>query len=809
MNDLPPDSRGYLRTEQVVGTGRRAGALAVLVGGAVLLGWALDVVALKSVLPGWVSMKPNTAVAFILTGVALLAFPTPDAQRPTLLSLLSRLCALFAGLIGLVSLSEYVFGWNPGFDQWLFCEPAGTVGTSHPGLMAPDSAVCFVLLAAGLEAARAMRHRNRMLGCTMVFGGLVAILALAAMLTYFTPFLGTFGWGGLTLMAVPTAIVFAVLGVALFLLVWPEIAAFCSLGGKITAAYVVGLGLVVFIGLTTSRSVLRLEETAHRVNHAERVSGAITDVLSEAAKAQAHTRGYVITGGERYFQSEQMAAARCRERMAALRQLISDPAQQARGVRLEAQTNELIRWFSQVIAARRTGNAGVVRSDMIDHGEDLMDRLRALIAQMDDTEMQSLQHYQQNSSYVSRFTHLIITSGTITGLIIFLFVLFGLNRAETKGQQALATLTASEVRYRRLFEAARDGILILDAETGMVVDVNPYLIELLGVTREVFLGKKVWELEFFMDVIANEANFAELQEKKYIRYEDMALEGHDGKRHEVEFVSNVYLVDGGKVIQCNIRDISERKQAEAELQASNLELERKNAELERFLYTASHDLKSPVVTVRTFLGFLEQDLAAADAGKIAKDMDFIRAATDKMGLLLDDVLDLARIGRVVAPPVRVTFRQLVDEALDAVAGRIAERGVTVTQGAGEMELFGDRLRLAEVVQNLVDNACKFMGGQPAPRIELGFEALGGETVFFVRDNGIGLDLRHQAKVFDLFEKLDPEAEGTGIGLALVKRIVEFHGGRIWVASKGAGQGACFYFTLPRAVEPTNQNQGGK
>ncbi|MEI7832883.1 MAG: PAS domain S-box protein, partial [bacterium] len=129
-------------------------------------------------------------------------------------------------------------------------------------------------------------------------------------------------------------------------------------------------------------------------------------------------------------------------------------------------------------------------------------------------------------------------------------------------------LRTSETRYRRLFESARDGILILDAETGMVMDVNPYLVELLGVTREVFLGKRIWELGFFKDLVNNEANFLELQAKQHIRYEDMALEGYDGKRHEVEFVSTVYLVDNQKVIQCNIRDNTERNRAQAELRAS-------------------------------------------------------------------------------------------------------------------------------------------------------------------------------------------------------------------------------------------------
>ncbi|MCX6879705.1 MAG: PAS domain S-box protein [Verrucomicrobia bacterium] len=242
-----------------------------------------------------------------------------------------------------------------------------------------------------------------------------------------------------------------------------------------------------------------------------------------------------------------------------------------------------------------------------------------------------------------------------------------------------------------------------------------------------------------------------------------------------------------------MRDITARKQAEAELQA-------KNAELERFLHAVSHDLKSPAVTVRTFLGYLAQDLAAADAGRIEKDLRFIHAAADKMTCLLDDLLELARVGRVGNRPVKITFRELVAQALAAVAGRIAHRGVTVAVGEHAVSLLGDRLRLAEIWQNLIENACKFMGDQPAPRIEIGLEMRGAEPVFFVRDNGIGLDPSHHARIFNLFEKLDPSAEGTGLGLALIKRIVDLSLGRIWVASPGPGQGTCFHFTLPAALQ---------
>jgi signal transduction histidine kinase len=242
----------------------------------------------------------------------------------------------------------------------------------------------------------------------------------------------------------------------------------------------------------------------------------------------------------------------------------------------------------------------------------------------------------------------------------------------------------------------------------------------------------------------------------------------------------------------SFRDITERKRQEDELK-------QKNAEMERFTYTVSHDLKSPLVTVKTFLGYLEQDLARPDMERVKQDVTYMHGATKKMGLLLDELLNLARVGRKSNPPVRVTFRELAEEAVRLVAGRISAGGVKVQVADVVVTLEGDRPRLMEIWQNLVENACKFMGKQSQPQVEIGVEQRGPETVFFVRDNGAGIDPRYQAKVFGLFEKLDPKEEGTGMGLALVKRIVELYQGRIWVESAGTGQGANFLFTLPGAV----------
>ncbi|ABL00330.1 GAF domain-containing protein [Pelobacter propionicus] len=237
----------------------------------------------------------------------------------------------------------------------------------------------------------------------------------------------------------------------------------------------------------------------------------------------------------------------------------------------------------------------------------------------------------------------------------------------------------------------------------------------------------------------------------------------------------------------------------AERKRSEDELRQRNAELERFTYTVSHDLKSPVVTISAFLGYLEADMKNGDQERIGKDIGYIRTAADKMGFLLGELLEFLRVGWVISNPVWVDFQDLVQEALQLVAGPISRRRVRVDVPVNRIMLFGDRSRLVEVFQNLVENAVKYMGDQADPFIGIGAEQMAGETVLFVRDNGMGIDQRYRENIFGMFNKLDVASEGSGLGLALVKRIVEMYGGRIWVESEGEGNGSSFRFTLPKAL----------
>jgi PAS domain S-box-containing protein len=228
------------------------------------------------------------------------------------------------------------------------------------------------------------------------------------------------------------------------------------------------------------------------------------------------------------------------------------------------------------------------------------------------------------------------------------------------------------------------------------------------------------------------------------------------------------------------------------------ELGDKNAELERFTYTVSHDLKSPLVTINGYLGYLEADVKNNNLTRFHHDSERIREAVIKMHRLLSELLELSRIGRVANPSELIPFEEIVKSAIEIEHGNLTNRKVIVSVQPNLPTVVGDRQRLVEVMQNLINNAIKFMGGQKNPHIEIGVSGEENDfSIFFVRDNGMGIEEKLQERIFGLFDKLDPGSEGTGVGLAIVKRIVEVHGGRLTVSSE-AGKGTTFFFTLPKS-----------
>ena len=266
----------------------------------------------------------------------------------------------------------------------------------------------------------------------------------------------------------------------------------------------------------------------------------------------------------------------------------------------------------------------------------------------------------------------------------------------------------------------------------------------------------------------------------------------------LESVANhvAIAIENARLFTSVQRELAERKQAEAEIHTLNEKLQQEIAELERFTYTVSHDLKSPLVTIKGFLGLLKRDLEANRQTNVQKDFTRIAEAADKMGILLSELLELSRIGRIAIPPEEVDLVKLTQDALETLDGHIRERNVTVTVSPNLPIVYADRNRLREVLENLIDNAAKYMGDQATPLVEIGKRDNGTEIILYIKDNGIGIEPQFHTKIFGLFEKLSAGSEGSGIGLALIKRIIEVHGGRIWVESEGRGKGSTFCFTIP-------------
>jgi PAS domain S-box-containing protein len=355
----------------------------------------------------------------------------------------------------------------------------------------------------------------------------------------------------------------------------------------------------------------------------------------------------------------------------------------------------------------------------------------------------------------------------------------------------------SEYRWKFALEGAGDGVWDWDIQTGEI-SYSQRCKEMLGYAEGDILPDNH---EWVDRVHPDDRSYLIDSKQSYLdgRTETYVVE----YRLRCKDDSYIWILDRGMVV-CRsddgrplrmigtYSDITGRKQVEVELR-------KKNAEIEQFLYTVSHDLRTPLVTVKTFLGFLENDMAGGDQQKIRQDLLFIHGAADKMKLMLDELLELSRIDRVESKAVKVSFGDVICGVLEVMAGTINERRVEIHHSETDLMLFGDPLRLSQIWQNLIENAIKYSRDDSTPRIKLGSLQENGETIFFVTDNGIGIDPRYCTKVFGIFEKLNPKSPGAGLGLSMVQRIVEKFGGRIWVESNGSDQGSNFYFTLPNVM----------
>jgi PAS domain S-box-containing protein len=378
--------------------------------------------------------------------------------------------------------------------------------------------------------------------------------------------------------------------------------------------------------------------------------------------------------------------------------------------------------------------------------------------------------------------------------------------ASGRGNSLELALEVSELRYRRLFETAQDGILILDANTGKIIDVNPFLLDLLDYPFESMIGLQLWEIGLFQDIAANQAAFEALQTNEYIRYENLPLRTKTGKEIQVEFVSNVYFVGSDKVIQCNIRDISVRAEFQAASKSHADTLELAGRARDEAIAVLSHELRTPLAAISSMTDLLElghDTVGMPDQTELPPLFDksalaFIRRNVQSLVHLVTELLDFTHIANEALglELVKVDAHEVIRFALKNLESQQkgAGIGIDLRLQARHSHIRADSGKLEQVLSNLIGNAVKFTPrGGKISIVTRNEES--GRLVIEVSDTGIGIPADALSRIFSPFEQGDSSIHrrygGLGLGLSIARTLIKAHGGTLEVESEGLGRGAKF------------------
>ncbi len=763
-------------------------AAVVVIGVVVLLGWLADWEACKQVLPGMVAMNPVTAVCFILSGVSLWLLREADAVSiggPGLQ--IARACAITVGLVGLVKFGGYLAGWNAPVDQFLFSGKLATAnGTNR---IAPNTALNFLFLGLALLSLDARTRRGRypaqFLSLAM---GALALLALTGYIFGLTAF---YRFTSLRPMALNTATNFLIMSLAI-LAARPgrgltRVLVSDTTGGTLMRRL---LPTVLFVPLTLGL----LWRTAEHAGYLWPGFGLPLTVVSSVA----------IFAVVLYFNAGWLDRADRERRRAetALRQ----SAEQVQTLYNQAPCGyHSLDAEGKIIAMNDTELAWLgYRREEVVGCKHLIDFLTPASRNRFKTVFPLL---KERGEVKDVEYDIIRRDGSVMPLLLNA-------TAVTDGPDGSFLTRASvfDNSARKLAEDQRNRFFNLSLDLFCIAGFDGYFKSLnaawektLGYTCEELLAAPY--LDFIHPDDRPKTSTQADQNSQGVNAISFANRYRCKDGSYRWFVWNATPVIEQGLIYAVARDITEQKrvddsikQLNEDLRERTAQLETLNKELEAFSYSVSHDLRAPVRHISGFVDLLGKQNVGEDP-KTQRYLKFIAESARHMGQLVDDLLSFSRMARTEMTIGRVGLTQLTEEVRGQLAGSCANR--SINWRVGDLpEVCGDAPMLRLVFMNLLANSIKYTGKQPAAEIEIGSKPGGEEDVIFVRDNGVGFDMKYVSKLFGVFQRLhrSEDFEGTGIGLANVRRIISRHGGRTWAEGE-VDHGATIYFSLPRRPNP--------
>jgi signal transduction histidine kinase len=566
----------------------------------------------------------------------------------------------------------------------------------------------------------------------------------------------------------------------------------------VVAAFVLGVLVLLAIGVVAVRSIRSLVETSDWVAHTQEVLATLAAADADVTSAEASRRGYALTGAERHLDGYEIARSNITARLDHLGVLVADnPAQMRRLGRLRTSVQVRLTALEGAITARRAQpDAAALQARLTDEGETLMREVRASIDDLAREEGVLLAVRERTARASAERASLVVRLGSLVAVATLLGSALVVARQARARRRAEMAVRASEATYRTAAHHFPNGALLLFDR-----DFRYLMADGTGLPGpEAFLGRTMQE------VMPEEVRAQiEPSYRGALEGRSGSLEvSYGGRYHHVQVVP---VRDAQGTVMAGMamsQDVTRQHESDHSVQRLNLELARNveeltavNGELEAFSYSVSHDLRAPLRHINGFVDLLQRRAGATLDDTSRRHLTTIAGAARQMGQLIDDLLSFSRMGRVELMRSRVRLATLVAEVRESLGQDTAGRDIAWKVN-GLPEVVGDPAMLRVVLTNLISNALKYSRTRGHTEIEVGWRRSDeGQALVWVRDNGVGFDMQYASKLFGVFQRLHraTDFEGTGIGLATVRRIVHRHGGRTW-AEGAVDAGATVYFSLP-------------